>query len=106
MWNKIKSIALAVAIVAVTILAIILRSRPDGSGVAGDIDRAGRIGDSVDELAAGSDRTREGLEELQQNNNDALGRADNIRQNNRKAATGVRSAIEILKAAKERTDNS
>ncbi len=104
MWNKIKSIALTIAIVAVSILAVILRSRSNGSGIQSDIDRAGRISDGVGELGESNSRIGAGLEELRENNNAALERTDDIRQDNIKASTGIQSAIDILKKAKERTD--
>ena len=98
MVKKIKSIALGIAIIAVTVLAVILRCNSDRSGIQSDIDRAGRIEDGVRELGESEQRIKEHL-------NDAEGRSDDISKHNKTAKTGIQSAIDILKAAKERTDS-
>ncbi len=104
MWNKIKSIALAVAIVAVGILAVVLRRNSDGSGVADDSERIGEIQDGLESLGDSQQRIEAGLDNLEQHNQDAQGRSEDISGYNQSAQTGIQSAIDILKKAKERTD--
>ena len=104
MWNKIKSIALAVAIVAVAILAVILRRSSDRSGIQPDIDRAGRIKDGLGELGDSQHRIDAGIDNLEQHNQNAQERAGDIKQHNKSARDGIQSAIDILKRAKERAD--
>ena len=91
MLNKIKSIALLIAIIAVSVLAVILRSRAYRPAIRESRTRA--------------DAIRENAGSAREENNTAREITEDIRSDNKSARTGIQSALEILRAAKDKADN-
>ena len=95
-----------IALLAVIIfIAAIRGSGSNRRRISDDIDRAGRINTGLGKLGDSERRTKEGLEELEKNNSDAQRRSDDISKHNKSSKNGIRSAIDILKNAKNRTNN-
>ena len=95
------------SIIAVLIFGVsIFRRDSNRSGIRNDIDSARKINTGLGRIGESQDRVKEGLEKLGENNSDAQRRTEDIGKHNKSATTRVQSAIEILKRAKKRTDNS
>ena len=93
----------------IAIIIFIAAIRGGGSNrrrISDDIDRAGRINTGLGNLGESQQRTEEGLDELGKNNSDAQRRSDDISKHNKSTKNGIRSAIDILKNAKNRTNNT
>ena len=104
--NEMEWIIFICSAVAILIFCIaIFRRDSDGSGMGNDIRRAEEIRDGLDRAGDSNQRTKTGLEELGKNNQSAQGRADDIGRHNQSAKAGIRSAIDILKRAKNRKSN-
>ena len=84
----------------------VFRSGSNGRRMDDDIDRARKISTGLGTIGDSQDRVEEELDKLEKNNSDAQGRADDIGQHNKYAKTGILSAIDILKRAKDRSNNS
>ena len=94
------------AIIAILIFGIaVFRRNINRSGVRHDIGRARKISTGLGSIGDSQNRVKEGLKKLGENNKDAQGRTDDIGRHNKSAKIGIRSAIDILKNAKKRSDN-
>lgn len=85
---------------------VIFRGNSDRRGIRNDIDSARRISTGLGTIGDSNQRTKAGLEELGEVNKSAQGRTDNISKHNKSAKTGIKSAIEILKRAKNRSNDT
>lgn len=94
------SIAILIFLIAV------FRGNSDRSGIRNDIKRARKISTGLGTIGDSQDRIKAGLEELRENSKSARERTEDIGRHNKTAKTGIKSAIEILKRAKKRTDNT
>ena len=98
-------------IIITSVLAIIIfgiaifRGSADRSGVRDNLEHARTINSGLGSLRESQDRVEDGLDRLGKNNSDAQGRADDIGRHNQSAKSGIRSAIDILKNAKNRKPN-
>ena len=98
-------IILGVLAVLIFIIAI-RRDNSNRSGIQDNINRVRKIRDGIDKAGESNNQTSEHLETLGNNNRDAQGRTEDIKRNNQSAKSGIRSAIEILKRAKKRSENT
>ena len=93
-------------ILAIIIFGIaIFRGNSDRRGVRDNLEHARTINTGLGSIGESQDRVEEGLDKLGENNSDAQRRADDIGRHNQSAKSGIRSAIDILKNAKNRKPN-
>ena len=94
------------SVIAILIFLIaLLRRNSDGRGVRNDIDSARKINTGLGSIRDSQQRVKTGLGKLRENNKSARERTEDIGRHNKSAKTGIRSAIDILKNAKKRSDD-
>lgn len=96
-----------IAVIAVLIFGVsVFRGDINGRRIQNDIDRARRISTGLGTIGDSQDRVKAGLDKLGEVNKSAQTRTDDIGKHNKSAKNRILSAIDILKRAKKRTDNS
>ena len=90
---------ITLGVIAIIIFCIVVFGRnSERSGIRDDSARVTRIRTSTGRLRRSNNRTAKGIKRAKE-------RADNISANNKTAKSGIRTALDILKKAKKRSDD-
>lgn len=101
----VKAIIILCIIIGILILYLFFRGSSNRSRVSDDRDSVDNIGDGIKAARESNSRTKSELDKLSINTKSAIKRTADIKQNNDNARTGVRTALDILKQAKDRDNN-
>ena len=101
----VKAIIILCAVIILVIIYLFFRGSSNRSRVQSDREIVDGIRDSVEKSRNSINRTKSDLDKLSINSESAIKRTDDIKQNNDNARTGIKSALEILREAKNR-DNT
>jgi hypothetical protein len=92
-------------IIAIAIFIInVFRSRSDGIGVSDNNDSPQKFRRRIESLRDTNIEIGNGLEKLGDNNQSAQTTTADIKRHNQSAKSGIRTAIEIMEDAKNRSD--
>ena len=103
--NEMVWIIITGIIAIIIFLIAVFRGNSDRRGIRHNIDSARKISTGLGTIGDSQNRVKKRLGELRENNNSARRRTEDISKHNKSAKTGIRSAIDILKNAKKRSDN-
>jgi hypothetical protein len=102
MWNKIKIIGLVTGLIVLTIVGFVLGRKSNGRGVSDDNGLSDRISDSIDNLSGGNEEAQGSAKRIENGIDSATVHANAASDRISIAQDKLRSAIEILRAAKDK----